>query len=285
MSIYLVVGRSTGRADGDLAMAARSSLQELPYTSAAHLAEAVGPPRAVDRTIGFASRRATLAQLVQDAIDHDRSVVIVPISESSADPATMRLGGDAHELGRLLAPLLAARSDARVAVAHAKANPPPTLAELIEALGTAATDEEQLLDVTVQRAFDGNADRFGRFVEALQQGVPDDTTLAIRGSAVVGHAYRSGDPFDAQGRRTSDLDVVLIGDEAMDAWDPAAVFLPGINTMPLADESPWFAPTLEPCRIAAQEIAGRPVSLQAMARWFLDLRSALQGQPYVLINA
>jgi hypothetical protein len=44
------------------------------------------------------------------------------------------------------------------------------------------------------------------------------------------------------------------------------------------------APTIDPARSAAQSIARRPVSIQAMARWFLDLRSGLQGQPYVLLD-
>jgi len=81
------------------------------------------------------------------------------------------------------------------------------------------------------------------------------------------------------------LDVVLFGDEAMAAWDREAFFMPGVNTVPLGDESRWVAPSIDPAREAAQRIAGRPVNIQAMARWFMDIRSGLQRQPYVLLDA
>ena len=79
--------------------------------------------------------------------------------------------------------------------------------------------------------------------------------------------------------------VALIGDEAMAAWAPEAFYLPGVNTHPLYDEARDIAsPTLEEARAAAQAVAGRPVALQAMTRWFLDLRSGLQGTPYVVLG-
>ena len=40
----------------------------------------------------------------------------------------------------------------------------------------------------------------------------------------------------------------------------------------------WLKPSV------AQAIARRPVSIQAMAGWFLDLRTLVQGQPYVVLN-
>ena len=98
-------------------------------------------------------------------------------------------------------------------------------------------------------------------------------------------SYKSGEPFDGRGPGTSDLDVVLVGDEAMAEWQPDAFYLPGVNTMPLWDEARWVAPQARPASGEAQELAGRPVSLQAMALWFLDLRSSLQGTPYVTLDA
>ena len=71
----------------------------------------------------------------------------------------------------------------------------------------------------------------------------------------------------------------------MAAWAPEAFYLPGVNTQPLYDEAPRHRrPRLEQARAAAQAVAGRPVALQAMARWFLDLRSGLQGTPYVVLG-
>ena len=122
-------------------------------------------------------------------------------------------------------------------------------------------------------------------MSALQGGVPDGTRLVLRGSAIQGASYKTGEPFDSRGPGTSDLDVVLLGDEAMAAWEPEAFYLPGVNTQPLDDSASDIAdPRLDRARRAAQEAAGRPVALQAMARWFLDLRSGLQGTPYVVLG-
>ena len=63
------------------------------------------------------------------------------------------------------------------------------------------------------------------------------------------------------------------------------VLLPRVNTLPLYDEARWVAPSLDPVRSEAQRIVGRPVSIQAMVPWFLDLRAALQGQPHVDLDA
>jgi hypothetical protein len=44
------------------------------------------------------------------------------------------------------------------------------------------------------------------------------------------------------------------------------------------------APALDPARRAAQELVGRPVNIQAMARWFLELRAIVQGQHHVTLT-
>ncbi len=119
----------------------------------------------------------------------------------------------------------------------------------------------------------------------LQAAIPEGTKIAWRGSAIQGANYKTKEPFDSRGSGTSDLDLVLIGDDAMSEWHPEAFYLPGVNTMPLWDEARWVAPRLDPARGNAQDLAGRPVSLQAMAKWFLDLRSGLQGTPYVVLDA
>jgi hypothetical protein len=161
----------------------------------------------------------------------------------------------------------------------------PALEAAIAALRPAGSEEPALLAGAIERAFDGDLERFGRFMGALQDGVPSGTRLVLRGSAVQGASYRTGEPFDSRGPRTSDLDIVLLGDAAMEAWAPEAFYLPGVNSQPLWDDAPDVAaPDLERARRSAQSIAGRPVSLQAMARWFLDLRSGLQGTPYVLLG-
>jgi hypothetical protein len=141
-----------------------------------------------------------------------------------------------------------------------------------------------LLAETLARGFDGDPARLRRFVATLRSALPAGSVIALRGSAVVGHSYKTGAPFDADGPGTSDLDVVILGDPSLELWVPEAQLLGGVNTLPLCDEAPWVAPSLERARERAQAIARRPVSIQTMAAWFLDLRSLVQGTPYVVLD-
>ncbi len=134
------------------------------------------------------------------------------------------------------------------------------------------------------RGFAGDPDRVARFVRALRSALPPDTVIALRGSAVAGSSFKTGEPFDAHGPHTSDLDIVLIGDPVASFWVPEAQLLGGINTLPLSDDADWVAPDLDRARRRAQAIARRPVSLQAMAHWFLELRANAQGQPYIVLS-
>jgi hypothetical protein len=151
------------------------------------------------------------------------------------------------------------------------------------AAGGDPPDEEDLGPI-VERAFRGRRAVLERFVAALRAGVPGDTTIALRGSAVAGHRHASDEPFDAGGPATSDLDVVLIGESVGRLWVDDARLLGGINTLPLSDETRWVAPELDRARARAQAIVGRPVSLQSMAAWFLELRAAVQDQPFVILH-
>ncbi len=137
---------------------------------------------------------------------------------------------------------------------------------------------------TLQRGFGGDPARLRRFVSTLRAALPPGTTIALRGSTVAGRSYKTGEPFDVHGPGTSDLDVVIVGEPAVGLWVPDAQLLGGINTLPLSDDAGWVAPALDRARRRAQAIARRPVSIQAMAGWFLDLRTLVQGQPYVVLN-
>jgi hypothetical protein len=145
-------------------------------------------------------------------------------------------------------------------------------------------DAAQLAADALDRGFDGDPTRLRRFVDTLRGALPPGTTIALRGSTVAGRAYTTGEPFDASGPGTSDLDVVVVGEPALEMWVPEAQLLGGINTLPLSDDAGWVAPDLDRARRRAQAIARRPVSIQAMAGWFLDLRTLVQGQPYVVLN-
>lgn len=145
-------------------------------------------------------------------------------------------------------------------------------------------EAEELASGTLQRGFDGDVARLRRFATVLGEALPEGTMLALRGSAVAGQSFETGAPFDANGPGTSDLDLVVVGDSVLDLFAPDAQLLGGINTLPASDDKPWVAPELETARRRAQALVRRPVSIQAMAGWFLDVRAAVQGQPYVILN-
>lgn len=152
--------------------------------------------------------------------------------------------------------------------------------------GVAALDaaDEGLSPEALARGFGGDRGRLRRFVRTLRTSLPPGTTIALRGSTIAGQSYKTGEPFDAAGPGTSDLDVVVLGEAVMDLWVTDAQLLGGINTLPLSDDADWVAPELDRARRRAQDIAGRPVSIQAMAGWFLDIRTLVQGQPYVVLD-
>lgn len=228
-----------------------------------------------------------------EALEHTRSaiaggaraVAVVPVALALDAPGDGLRDPALAGLDRALDELAAEHPGVELQYLGPPFQRAPALEAAIAALRPADSDEPALLAAAVGRAFGGDLDRFGRFMSALQGSVPPGTRLVLRGSAVQGASYRTREPFDARGPGTSDLDVVLIGEDAMAAWEPDAFYLAGVNTQPLDDAAPDIAdPRLERARRAAQEAAGRPVALQAMARWFLDLRSGLQGTPYVVLG-
>jgi hypothetical protein len=147
-----------------------------------------------------------------------------------------------------------------------------------------AEDPERLRQATLDRAFDGDEARLDRFLSILTPVLPPGTRLFLRGSAVSGESYKTKEPFDADGPGTSDLDIVVSGPEAMDLFADDGFYLPRVNSRPLCDHDRAVAPALDTARSQAQDLMGRPVSIQAMAEWFLDIRSATQGTPHLFLG-
>jgi len=252
----------------------------------AELAAAIGPDEVTDARVSYADGPAGAETAIERAIAAGLDeVAVLPIAVA-AEPGETPFPSPAtfEELRERVSAACARHPDADVVLVGSPDADAPRLAEVLGILRSAGSEEPELLDAAVARAFDGDASRFGRFMALLQDAVPDGTRIALRGSVVQGESYRTGEPFDSRGRGTSDLDLVLLGDDAMALWHPEAFYIPGVNTYPLYDEQRWVAPGLDPARSAAQEVAGRPVAVQAMARWFLDLRSGLQGTAYVLLD-
>lgn len=237
-----------------------------------------------DTSVAYAEDPDAVEAAVERAIARGADqVVVLPVSVAvdAAEPP----GHGFDDLEDRIAAVCRRHRDAEIVYVGPPYDDPPALERALALFRPGDPEEPALLAGVLERAFGGDPARFGRFITTLQGAVPDGTRIILRGSAVQGVSYKSGEPFDGRGPGTSDLDVVLVGDEAMAEWQPDAFYLPGVNTMPLWDEARWVAPRLDRPRGEAQELAGRPVSLQAMALWFLDLRSSLQGTPYVTLDA
>lgn len=144
-------------------------------------------------------------------------------------------------------------------------------------------EERERLERVVKLGFGGDRARYEQFLDALRQALPKGTGVVLRGSAVTGSRWADGQRFDADGPGTSDLDLTLVGSDALKLWDSGEFYIPALHTKPLCDKDPDLAPALDPLRRALQRIAGRPVNMQATADFVLFIRDVIYDQPYVTI--
>jgi len=117
----------------------------------------------------------------------------------------------------------------------------------------------------------------------MRQEIPPGTGVVLRGSAVTGHRWNDGAPFDADGPGTSDLDVTLVGDRAIGLFTVTGFFVPGVHSRPLSDDDPNIAPDLIPLRETLMTLTGRPVNIQATRRAAMKFRGETLGQPYLTL--
>src|SRR5689334_12980684 len=117
--------------------------------------------------------------------------------------------------------------------------------------------EEQKRENVLRLAFGGSRDRFDAFIREIDAVAPFGTTVVLRGSAVTGHRWRDDAPFDSDGPGTSDLDVTLVGADALTFFTSSGFFVPAVHSRPLSDEDPDIAPDLVPLRRRLMAIAGR----------------------------
>ena len=143
--------------------------------------------------------------------------------------------------------------------------------------------ENEIRSRIVTLAFGGDERLFLAFYRKLQQGLPEGTGIVLRGSVVTNQRHEDGTPFDSQGKGTSDLDVTLVGNKAMERWSSDAFYIPGQHTKPLCDEDSGIAPGLNPLRESLQELVGRPVNFQATSSLVLYSRDILFGEPYYVV--
>jgi hypothetical protein len=139
-------------------------------------------------------------------------------------------------------------------------------------------DDSEVRDRVVKLAFSGDEKRFAEFINALREVTPEGAKVVLRGSAVTGARWADGEPFDAEGPGTSDLDVTFLSTDLMDLWTEFHV--PGLNTVPLSDDNPDVCPSLTSLRRKLCELAGRPVNLQASAALAQLARGFIWDQPH-----
>ena len=153
----------------------------------------------------------------------------------------------------------------------AAAGPPVDAGELTE------TEKREHV---IRLAFGGSRERYDDFCRIVREAIPPGTGVVLRGSAVTGKRWKDNAPFDADGPGTSDLDLTLVGDEALSFFKVTGFFVPGVHSRPLSDEDPDIAPDLVRLREKLMRVVGRPVNIQATRDFVMYLRGELIGQPY-----
>src|SRR5688572_10780923 len=99
----------------------------------------------------------------------------------------------------------------------------------------ALTEDEKRANV-IRLAFGGDESRYREFCDTLRAEVPGGTQVVLRGSAVTGKRWKDGAPFDHDGPGTSDLDVTLVGDEAILFYKISGMYVPGVHSRPISDD-------------------------------------------------
>jgi hypothetical protein len=143
--------------------------------------------------------------------------------------------------------------------------------------------EQQKRDNVIRLAFGGRLDRYEEFCKAVRDVVPPGTTVVLRGSAVSGHRWKDGAPFDADGPGTSDLDLTLVGSDVIHFFKLSGFFVPGVHSRPMGEDDPDIAPGLLPLREKLMALVNRPVNIQASREIVLQFRGDLLDQPYLTL--
>ena len=113
--------------------------------------------------------------------------------------------------------------------------------------------------------------------------MPPDTAAVLRGSAVTGMRHGDNAPFDADGPGTSDLDLTLVGAEAVALYKLEGFFIPKVHSRPISEKDPDIAPDLLPLRDRLMKMVGRPVNIQGTRDWVMYFREHVMGQPYLTL--
>jgi hypothetical protein len=163
--------------------------------------------------------------------------------------------------------------------------------EVVSDVAPGRSGDEELTEAekrenVIRLVFGNDESRFLAFCQVVRDAIPLGVGAVLRGSAVTGRRWKDGAPFDAEGSGTSDLDLTLVGGEALKLFRLSGFFVPGLHSRPLSDEEdPAIAPELAPLRLKLMNMVGRPVNIQATADLVMFLRGDLLGQPYLTLVA
>jgi hypothetical protein len=138
----------------------------------------------------------------------------------------------------------------------------------------------------IRLVFGGDEQRFNEFCNVVRDAIPVGVGAVLRGSAITGVRWRDGAAFDADGPGTSDMDLTLVGGDALAMFKLRGFYVPGLHSRPLSDEEdPDIAPELVSLRQKLSMMVGRPVNIQATGDLVMFLRGDLLGQPYLTLVA
>lgn len=141
--------------------------------------------------------------------------------------------------------------------------------------------EEAIRERVIRLAFDGDHERYEHFLDALRVVIPPDVQVVLRGSAVTGRRWADGQPFDADGPRTSDLDLTLVGGGMAKLY--TEFYIPGVHSVPLSEAHPEASHVFKPLRRALCSLTGRAVNIQATTDLVQQVRDLLLDQPYFVM--
>ena len=158
-----------------------------------------------------------------------------------------------------------------------------TAGESDEGTVRAGLSEREMRDNVIRLAFAGDPNRYEEFCQVLRHEIPGGTAAVLRGSAVTGVRHGDNAPFDADGPGTSDLDLTLVGSEAVALYKLTGFFIPKIHSRPVSEEDPDIAPELLPLRDRLMKMVGRPVNIQGTRDWIMFVREHVMGQPYLTL--
>ena len=155
---------------------------------------------------------------------------------------------------------------------------------MAEAVKEQDLTEDQKRANVVRLVFGGDEQKYQKFVDVVRDAIPVGVGAVLRGSAVTGMRWKDGAPFDADGPGTSDMDLTLVGGDAIRMFRLDGFFVPGLHSRPLSDEEdPGIAPELVPVRQKLMNMVNRPVNIQATGNLVMFLRGDLLGQPYLTL--